>query len=330
MNYVNLEASDRKCKITKIALFAIITIIIISIISIYVNNHSDNKIIRRKLDIIQGDITNLYNYTETMSDFLVGDYSDTKIILDIKKEFNDFKEISLKGQEDIKKEFNDFKENSLKGQEDIKKEFDDFKEISLKGQEDIKKEFDDFKEISLKGQEDIKKLMIRKTALEFLNKIGFNQNNWFAIRSGDYYKYYNTNTKCFQIKSISIDFNEIFEKLLKIDYDKFIVSFAYFSDNYEDNFKAHPIYKLINETLEFDYELLTNIPCDYFDECFRTNNGGFYYKLAFINKIPYKPWCVFKPFIFVGRDDQLAKIYDEYEYISRIIRFTSIAPQRFL
>ena len=294
MNYVNLEASDRKCKITKIALFAIITIIIISIISIYVNNHSDNKIIRRKLDIIQGDITNLYNYTETMSDFLVGDYSDTKIILDIKKEFNDFKEISLKGQEDIKKEFNDFKENSLK------------------------------------GQEDIKKLMIRKTALEFLNKIGFNQNNWFAIRSGDYYKYYNTNTKCFQIKSISIDFNEIFEKLLKIDYDKFIVSFAYFSDNYEDNFKAHPIYKLINETLEFDYELLTNIPCDYFDECFRTNNGGFYYKLAFINKIPYKPWCVFKPFIFVGRDDQLAKIYDEYEYISRIIRFTSIAPQRFL
>lgn len=264
MNYANLEVNDRKCKITKIALFAVIAIIIISIISIYVNNHSDNKIIRN-------DIANLYNYTETMSN----------LKLDIKKELND---------------------------------------ILLK---------------SLKGQEDLKKLMIRKTAIEFLNKIGFNQNRWYVMNRISPVINYNE-YECFQTKFISIDFNEIFEKLLKIDYDKFIVSFAYFSDNYEDNFKAHPIYKLINETLEFDYELLTNISSGYENTYYMMIQYGryIYHKPNFINKYPYKQLCRYPTFeTSYARQidkDVLSKIYDEYEYISRIISFTSISPQRFL
>lgn len=301
MSYVNLEESNRGCKITKIALFAISIISIISsLIYIYVINEKDTKSIRRKIDVIEDDITNLYNYTETMSDFLVGDYKPPN---------DDFNQI-------------------YKIQMDLKKELSDFKNESLRVQMDLKKEFNDFKNESLKVQMDLNKLLIRKTAIEFLNKIGFNQNKFFTIRS-DYYYQEKYNNMCFKNKFIGINFNELFEKLLKIDYDKFIVSFAYFSDNYIDNFKAHPIYKLINETLEFDYEYLTDISCDYFNECFRTNNG-YYYKPAFINKIPYIKLCDYEPIIVVGSDNQLVKVYDEYEYISRIVSFTSIPPQRFL
>lgn len=302
MNYVNLEASDRKCKITKIALFAISIISIISsLIYIYVINEKDTKSIRRKIDVIEDDITNLYNYTETMSDFLVGDYKPPN---------DDFNKI-------------------YKIQMDLRKEFSDFKNESLRVQMDLKKELSDFMNESLRVQMDLKKLMIRKTAIEFLNKMGFNQNEIFTVKSDNYYDNVYNNNMCFKAKFMGIDFNEINENLLKIDYDKFIVSFAYFSDNRIDNFKLHPIYKLINETLEFDYEFLTDIPCGYFNECFRTNNG-YYYKPAFINKIPYKKWCNYEPFIVVGRDNQLAKVYDEFEYISRIVSFTSIPPQRFL
>jgi len=301
MSYVNLEESNRGCKITKIALFAISIISIISsLIYIYVINEKDTKSIRRKIDVIEDDITNLYNYTETMSDFLVGDYKPPN------DNFNQIYKIQM----------------------DLKKEFSDFKNESMRVQMDLKKDFNDFKNESLRVQMDLNKLLIRKTAIEFLNKIGFNQNKFFTIRS-DYYYQEKYNNMCFKNKFIGINFNELFEKLLKIDYDKFIVSFAYFSDNYIDNFKAHPIYKLINETLEFDYEYLTDISCDYFNECFRTNNG-FYYKPAFINKIPYIKWCNYEPIIVVGRDNQLVKIYDEFEYISRIVSFTSIPPQQFL
>ncbi len=121
MSYVNLEASDRKCKITKIALFAISIISIISsLIYIYVINEKDTKSIRRKIDVIEDDITNLYNYTETMSDFLVGDYKPPnddfnkiyKIQMDLRKELSDFKNESLRVQMDLRKELSDFKNES--------------------------------------------------------------------------------------------------------------------------------------------------------------------------------------------------------------------------
>jgi len=307
MNYTNLETNDRSFKMTKIIITTIIIIgIISSLIYIYMNNDGTTKNIRRKIDLMEGDITNLYNYTETMSDFIVGDYK-------ISNPSNDFK-VLLKTINELKSEFY---RNQM-----------DFKNSSLKVQMDLKKDFDDFKDEINNNQMDIKKLMIRKTAIEFLNKIGFNQNDFFTIKS-DYYYDNHYNNMCFKAKFMKIDFNEIYEKLLKIDYDKFIISFAYLSDNRIENFKLHPIYKLINETLEFDYEYLTDISCDYFNECFRTNNG-YYYKPAFINKIPYIKWCNYEPFIVVGRDNQLSKIYDEYEYISRIVSFTSIPPQRFL
>lgn len=296
MNYVNLEASDRKCKITKIALFAISIISIISsLIYTYVINEKDTKSIRRKIDVIEDDITNLYNYTETMSDFLVGDYKPPN---------------------------------------------DDFNQI-YKIQMDLRKELSDFKNESLRVQMDLKKLMIRKIAIEFLNKIGFNQNEWHGMKRISRHISLNEE-ECYKNKFMEINFNEIYEKLLKIDYDKFIVSFAYFSDNYIDNFKAHPIYKLINETLEFDYELLSDIPSGYENLYYMmvesghySRYGGYiYFKPNFINKYPYKQWCKYPTYeTSYARQidkDVLTKVYDEYEYISRIVSFTSIPPQRFL
>lgn len=290
MNYVNLEASDRKCKITRIALFAISIISIISsLIYIYVINEKDTKSIRRKIDVIEDDITNLYNYTETMSDFLVGDYKPPN---------------------------------------------DDFNKI-YKIQMDLRKELSDFKNESLRVQMDLNKLLIRKTAIEFLNKIGFNQNHWHGMKRISQHISLNEE-ECFKNKFIGIDFDEMYEKLLKIDYDKFIVSFAYFSDNYIDNFKAHPIYKLINETLEFDYEILSDIPSGYENLYYMIGQSGgyIYYKPNFINKYPYKQWCRYPTYeTSYARQidkDVLLKVYDEYEYISRIVSFTSIPPQRFL
>ncbi len=187
---------------------------------------------------------------------------------------------------------------------------------------------------------DLKKLMIRKTAIEFLNKMGFNQNVWHGMKKISQHISLNEE-ECFKSKFIGIDFNEMYEKLLKIDYDKFIVSFAYFSDNYIDNFKAHPIYKLINETLEFDYEILSDIPSGYENLYYMVESGHYYnyggyiyYKPNFINKYPYKQWCRYPTYeTSYARQidkDVLLKVYDEFEYISRIVSFTSIPPQRFL
>jgi hypothetical protein len=287
-------------------------------------NEKDTKSIRRKIDVIEDDITNLYNYTETMSDFLVGDYKPPN---------DDFNKI-YKIQMNLKKELSDFKNESLRVQMDLRKELSDFKNESLRVQMDLRKELSDFKNESLRVQMDLRKLMIRKTAIEFLNKIGFNQNEWQSKMRISRHISLNEE-ECFKNKFIEINFNEIYEKLLKIDYDKFIVSFAYFSDNHIDNFKAHPIYKLINETLEFDYELLSDIPSGYGDLYYMIGqSGGLYYKPNFINKYPYKQWCRYPTYeTSYARQidkDVLLKVYDEFEYISRIVSFTSIPPQRFL
>ena len=290
MNYTNLETNDRSFKMTKIIITTIIIIgIISSLIYIYMNNDGTTKNIRRKIDLMEGDITNLYNYTETMSDFIVGDYK-------ISNPSNDFK-VLLKTINELKSEFY---RNQM-----------------------------DFKNSSLKVQMDLKKLMIRKTAIEFLNKNGFNQNNWFQ---GTF--------QCQQfIEEIikNTDINQIYEKLLKIDYDNFIVSFAYFSDNFQENFKSHPIHKLINETLEFDYDFLSDIPYDINQNLYYIygyGNQWVYYKPNFINKNPYIRKCNNPTFELVTANqigkEVLIKIYDEYEYISRIVSFTSIPPQRFL
>ena len=328
MNYVNLEASDRKCKITKIALFAISIISIISsLIYIYVINEKDTKNIRRKIDVIEDDITNLYNYTETMSDFLVGDYKPPN---------DDFNKI-YKIQMDLRKELSDFKNESLRVQMDLKKELSDFMNESLRVQMDLKRTI----EINKNRTE----AFLRKKAIDFLAKLGLHKEYFLSQMPNPTPCPINYN---YELDLLKLDKNYYFNNLLKIDYDNFIVSFAYFSDNHEDNFKAHPIYKLINETLRFDYELfyplhqLENQNPSWLNSYYYINiegNTNRIYSLETVkDTISYKEWaCIpsveYQRYIdtSAGVDKMiLTKVYDEYEYISRIVSFTSIPPQQFL
>lgn len=71
----NNSSNNSYYKLVKISLLTISIIILISsIIYIYYSNNSNISNTRRKIDKIEGDITNLYNYTETMSDFIVDNY----------------------------------------------------------------------------------------------------------------------------------------------------------------------------------------------------------------------------------------------------------------
>lgn len=110
MNYTNLDISnsiksyDIKKFIIKIFILIIFIIIISSIIFIYVSNNKDISNTRRKLVKIEDDITILYNYTETMSDFIVGDYIlPEENNNNLRNSFNEFKNETLRIIENNKK-----------------------------------------------------------------------------------------------------------------------------------------------------------------------------------------------------------------------------------
>jgi len=324
MSYINLEQNQKNKKIGKIVIISvlILSIIIIGICSIINNN--DNKSFRRKIGVIEDDISNLYNYTETMSDFIVDNYKLPEVIP------NSVTEPSSIQFNLLLSKIENFKNESLKSQLDLKEEVNNFKEQSLKSQLDLKEEVNNFKEQSLKSQLDLKKITLRKLAIEFLkNNFGFNQNKWLFINNNCGNRFENINQ------------NNYYESFLKIDYDNFIVSFAYLNDDYKEDLQATPLYKLLNNSLEFDYEFLTDRPYILGDNIYFLNNNlcgalyCYYYRHEFELKNAYKPLCnvlpyEFEEYMFISFSRRLTKIYDEYEYISRIISFSSISPQKFL
>lgn len=320
MSYTNLEQNQKNKKISKIVIIfvLIISIIIIGIFSIINNN--DNKSFRRKINVIEEDISNLYNYTETMSDFMTDNFKLPEVIHNSVPEPSS---IQFNLLLDI---IRNFKNETLKSQIDLKEELNSFKEQSLKSQLDLKEELNTFKEQSLKSQSDLKKITIRKIAIEFLkNNFGFNQNKWLFINNCDN-------------RFENINQNNYYESFLKIDYDKFIVSFAYFSDDYVENIKANPIYKIVNDSLEFNYELLSDIPYNLDEKLYYVNNGGsyqpFYYAPNFNGIFPYKEICNIKSvkysYSYYAQRDYLTKIYSEFEYINKIFAIHYINPQRFM
>jgi hypothetical protein len=327
---MNMEANQQKSMKKKIISFVLIfSIILSSIIYLYISNHSTNSNTRRKINEIQKDITHLYNYTETMSDFIVDNYKLPEITLDL--DLKKFINISLKTQ----MELNDFKNKSLKSHMELKMEL----EVSHKNQMELKMELNE-----------MNKNFIRKTAVEYLNKYYDLFNPKFSFynyqgymytddnlkysfyRGGSPYKY-DRNTCLLENK---FDYFKLFEELLNIDYDNKIVSFAYFSDDKIENFKSHPLYKIINNSLEYDYDWLNNT-VDYITD---SNENRIWYKLDglphyipsyFRNLTPFKTLCNYPigKFHSVWSTD-ITKIYNEYEYISSMISFVSIRPQKFM
>ena len=259
MIYKNLEVKQRNYK--KILLNILVIILLLtSIIYIYISNNSINSNTRRKINEIEKDVSQLYNYTETMSDFIVDNYKPPEINLkilfediyknqslrnhlDLKKDINEFKNQSLRNHLDLNKDINEFKNQSLRNQLDLKKDINEFKNQSLRNHLELKGEI-----IEIKNKEkELNKNFIRKSAIEFLNK-------YYGLFN-PYYKYYNIkgfNNGINMTTYICINYNinkyyyKLYEELLNIDYDNFIVSFAYFSENYEENFKQHPLYNIIN------------------------------------------------------------------------------------
>lgn len=235
MVYQNLEpvSSLKKIRCLLIFLMSLILISIIgSIIYIHISNDKNNSNTRRKLDEIEEDITTLYNYTETMSDFIVDNYKPPEIKSGIQTEI--------------------LLNNLLNVHLDLKKEFDDFKNKSHQVQLDLKKTG----EINKNRTE----TYLRKLALNCLSEIGIHYgnrgtyiHNYFET---EFYKngYEYLNKFKDDISSNLDKFHlEYFEKLLNIDYNNLEVSFGYYNQNPEINYNINPVYKLIiNESLNYD------------------------------------------------------------------------------
>jgi hypothetical protein len=316
MIYKNLEVKRRNYK--KILLNILVIILLLtSIIYIYISNNSINSNTRRKINEIEKDITQLYNYTETMSDFIVDNYKPPKINFQIL-----FEDI-YKNHLDLKKDINEFKNQSLRNHLDLKKDINEFKNQSLRNHLELKGEI-----IEIKNKEkELNKNFIRKSAIEFLNK---------------YYRLFNPNNKIYESKCsekiLNVNYNKLYEELLNIDYDNFIVSFAYFSENYEENFKQHPIYKKINDTLEFDYkffDLYTDYNNNYYSYYIESQSIYYsYYEPNFIGQIPYKSICGIISYYEIWNDKRiyyLEKIYKEKEYIKLLFPWKiSVSPQKFM
>jgi hypothetical protein len=178
------------------------------------------------------------------------------------------------------------------------------------------------------------KNFIRKSAMEYLNKYYGFFTPTFKYYYINFNYYNNINNNCIEEIIKNIDYFKLFEELLNIDYENKIVSFAYFSKDTIENFKSHPIYKIINNSLEYDYEIF-NSSLEYEKNIYYIyNNQDYnivYYKPDFKSLIPYKSICGAKPYRIVGGyKDYISQIYNEYEYISSMISFISVSPQKFM
>ena len=96
LNYIRIDSNNTKKYKT---LLGVLIIVILSVILI-INKYSNDEI-----HVISSNsrrlITNLNNYTETMSEFIVND--DVKIQEQLAKSLNDFQEKQLKKDEEHKK-----------------------------------------------------------------------------------------------------------------------------------------------------------------------------------------------------------------------------------
>ena len=193
--------------------FLIIIPLITSIIYIYISNNSINSNTRRKIIEINNDITTLYNYTETMSDFIVDNYKNPEYIIQL--------------------DFEKLKEDNRR----IKHNFEEFKNLLVKTY------------MELKEDNKINKNMIihilRNKALDYLRNIGIHKDNYESY----IHIIYNYEKI---IENIKNNHEKYFEQLLNIDYDNFIVSFAYLSENHEINYNNTVYKSIINETLYYD------------------------------------------------------------------------------
>jgi len=256
----DLLAKSKKSKILKMIINIVIISIIFIILYLNINAKEDVKIISSNSRRI---ITTLYNYTETMSDFIVSNENNND-------ELNEIKNIRL-AIDYIK----DLKQEEVK-HEELKQE-----ELKLK---ELKQQKLKLEELKLEELE-----MKKNKAISLIKSYIPNYDSLINLVSSHIeVDGYSNNNNCLK-EVIKINKEELFNNLIKIDYENNKVSFNYLDNtnddyykntdniirsylyidydknnryynyshyiyrNYKDNIIKNPIYQIIKDQLEIDY-----------------------------------------------------------------------------
>jgi hypothetical protein len=244
MVYFQFDTQNNNLKYIKIIL--IILLILLSITGfIYFYNITSIintlniihiKTIKGKIDNIEGNITELFNYTEDISDYI----NDNNIIF----EFNNFKNETRKKQAELEGII-----NSLA--------------------------------IENKQLQTITKTYMKHIALNYIKNRGniIDMGSWFHIN----YNYNNDEKIVNNMTNYAYDYYiKNLDNLIKIDYNNFLISFLYFSNDPKENYR-----KIMNiffdEEIIFDEKnIIEIIDVNHHDlSYFRYN-----YKFIYINVLP--------------------------------------------
>ena len=325
--YSKFDLINNSTKKTKFIIKLVINIIIISFIIIIFLINIDTK---DNVKIISSNsrriINNLHNYTETMSDFIVSNNNNNDNNNQI-EELNELKNIRLSIDY-----FKEIKEQELK----------ELKEKDLKEQQELKE-----KEIKEKKIKELKEREIKKEKAINLIKSYINFNSYInLVPSYSKINGYSENNQCL-IELININNDELFNRLIKIDYENNEVSFNYLDDNEEyykntdniietniynnydennrfykyshyiySNFKENiiknPLYQIIKEKLEIDYSYTEPNPTEEY------NNKSKYFSesLNEFYKIYNNEYEIFHNNIYYNSTQYYENYYNDTYYLN--------------
>lgn len=281
----------KKTKILKIIVNIIIISFILIIVLFNIDTKADVKIISSNSRRI---INTLNNYTETMGDFMVSSNEINEM-----NEINELKNIRLSINY-----FKDLKEKEIK-QEELKKE--EIKQKELKERELTEQKI---KEQELKDKKERAIKLIKSYIPPNYNPLINLGPSHFVING------YSNNFNCLQ-RLIKINSEELFNSLIKIDYENNEVSFNYLDKNeeyykntnnikqshlytnydennryynyshyiyhnYKENIIKNPIYQIIKNNLEIDPYTEPNLTDEY------NNKSKYFQQSTFFQDNYYK------------------------------------------
>ena len=291
--YSKFDFITKSNKKTKFILKFIINVIIITFIIIIFLINIDTK---NNVKIISTNsrriISNLHNYTETMSNFIASgsnnndnnnndnNNNDNNEIKNIRLTIDYFKELKEQEQKEMKER--ELKERELKELKKLK----ELKEQELKEQE----------------QKELKKQEMKEKAIKLIKSYISDYYNSYIHLVPSYSKKYGyaDNNDCLK-ELIKINNDELFNKLIKIDYENSEVSFNYLYENneyykntnniiethiynnydenniyynyshylygnFKENIIKNPLYQIIKDQLEIDYSYIIKNRTDEYND----------------------------------------------------------------
>ena len=306
----DLLAKSKKSKILKMIINIVIITIIFSILYLNINAKEDVKIISSNSRRI---INTLNNYTETMSDFIVSDENND--------ELNEIKYIRL-AIDYIK----DLKHEEVKHEEQKQEELK-LKELK---QQELKLEELKLEELEMK----------RNKAISLIKSYIPNYDSLINLVSSHIeVDGYSNNTNCLK-EVIKINKEELFNNLIKIDYENNKVSFNYLDTNeeyykntdniitshlytdydknnryynyshyiyrnYKNNIIKNPIYQIIKDQLKIDSYTEPNRTDEY-------NNKSKYFQQSLNDfKATYSQFIAYDKYYETYEDDTYY-LYNKY------------------